>query len=588
MKTAAGMRPIEAIEQGDMVYAGDGALHPVLLTHVRPFAGELVRVICAPFKVPILLTPNHKVPVLRPRSKRMEQVPAGDLRPQNYLVYPAICRVSEPLSWAIRDGWDMGHGPRPRPLPEDVDVAAFAEWLGWYLAEGSVSIDRIVRFSLGADERAYAERLKELTAIVFPGSELRMAVAGTRLELWLCHALLGRWLKYQCGPGARNKRVPSFVWQWSSHQQWLLFRALMLGDGSIRREPVLVYGRLVQSGWVLQLAAPSLIDDVRDLLLHNGVVPTAVRSQHAVDGRLSWSLSVPADVERRWGARGPIERVPVRIRKIERVAYEGLVHNLTVADEHTYVTFSGTVCNCGATGDVIQFVIEREGCSFLEACERLAERGRPPLRHDLGPRPAARAGRCWETIPAESPEGRVLDLASQVYQEGLARSRRAQAYLRGRGVPDTQAADYQLGYADGHALLGRLERGGLLATGLDLGLVVERPPEPGPGPRYREFFADRVIVPELRGARAIWFIGRAAEEGPTRRPKYLSLPGQRPLLGAEAVAGQRVVYVVEGPFDWLAARAWGLAACCLCGTHTPPERLPALERAVAVYGVLDP
>jgi DNA primase len=44
----------------------------------------------------------------------------------------------------------------------------------------------------------------------------------------------------------------------------------------------------------------------------------------------------------------------------------------------------------------------------------------------------------------------------------------------------------------------------------------------------------------------------------------------------------------EGPFDWLAARAWGLAACCLCGTHTPPERLPALEAAVAVYGVLDP
>jgi hypothetical protein len=27
------------------------------------------------------------------------------------------------------------------------------------------------------------------------------------------------------------------------------------------------------------------------------------------------------------------------------------------------------------------------------------------------------------------------------------------------------------------------------------------------------------------------------------------LPGQRPLLGAETVVGQRVVYVVEGPFD---------------------------------------
>jgi DNA primase len=96
------------------------------------------------------------------------------------------------------------------------------------------------------------------------------------------------------------------------------------------------------------------------------------------------------------------------------------------------------------------------------------------------------------------------------------------------------------------------------------------------------------MVPELRAGRPIWFIGRAAEAEPKRRHQYLSLPGQRPLLGLEAVQGRRVVYVTEGPVDWLAARAWGLGACCLCGTHTPPERLPALEAAVAVYGVFDP
>ena len=85
-------------------------------------------------------------------------------------------------------------------------------------------------------------------------------------------------------------------------------------------------------------------------------------------------------------------------------------------DEHYYCY------GCGATGDVIQFVMDREDCSFLEACERLAERGRPPVRHDVGPRPGARAGRCWEAIAADSPEGQVLALASQVYQDGLARS----------------------------------------------------------------------------------------------------------------------------------------------------------------------
>jgi DNA primase len=232
--------------------------------------------------------------------------------------------------------------------------------------------------------------------------------------------------------------------------------------------------------------------------------------------------------------------------------------------------------------------MDREDCSFLEACERLAERGRPPVRHDVSERPGYRTGRCWETIPADSLEGRVLALAGRVYQDGLGRSSRARAYLRARGVPERLAADQQLGYADGRALLERLQCEGVLEVGIELGLVLERPQEWGPGPRYREFFTDRLIVPELRQGRPIWFIGRAAEDHPTRRPRYLSLPGQRPLLGLEAVQEQTVVYVCEGPFDWLAARAWGLAACCLCGTHTPPERLPALDTAVAVYGVLDP
>jgi DNA primase len=251
-------------------------------------------------------------------------------------------------------------------------------------------------------------------------------------------------------------------------------------------------------------------------------------------------------------------------------------------DEH-YFCFG-----CSSTGDVIQFIIAREDCSFLEACERLAARGRPPVRHDVGRKVTARAGHCWETIPADSPEARVLALAGEVYQDGLARSASARAYFRRRGIPDDLVADQQLGYADGSSLLARLQQEGLLEVGIDLGLVLERPPHWGPGPRYREFFADRLIVPELRQERAIWFIGRATEDHPKRRPKYLSLRGQRPLLGLHGVQGRRVVYVCEGPFDWLAARAWDLAACCLCGTHTPPERLPALEAAVAVYGVLDP
>jgi DNA primase len=264
---------------------------------------------------------------------------------------------------------------------------------------------------------------------------------------------------------------------------------------------------------------------------------------------------------------------------------------------------------CTSHGDVITFVMEREGCSFQEACERLSARGRPPMLEPVTIGAARSGGRRWEDLPADSDEARVLDLALQVYQQELWRNARAQAYLRKRCVPEDLARTQRLGYADGSALLRRLRqdsRTDLLPVAVGLGLVLERPGAESDGPVYREFFLDRLIIAELRQGRPIWCIGRAIEDtapvtngepasagtpGPPARrprPKYLGLPGEKPVIGLEQVIGRHAAYIVEGPFDWLAAVSWQLPAFGILGTHFPIERLPALAEALAIYGVFDP
>ncbi len=274
---------------------------------------------------------------------------------------------------------------------------------------------------------------------------------------------------------------------------------------------------------------------------------------------------------------------------------------------------------CSSHGDVITFVMERENCSFPEACERLSARGRPPLLERSPRQVPTSKGRRWEELPADSIEAQMLDLALQVYQDQLWRNARAQDYLKTRAVPEEVARRQRLGYADGHALLRRLrsERTDrqLLQAAIALGLVLERPGADDDAPVYREFFMDRVVIPELRKGRPIWCIGRAVEDetppvtmldeapvsaiGPAAkdgattlvrrpRPKYLGLPGEKPIIGLEHVVGRRAAYIVEGPLDWLAAIGWGLPAFAICGTHFPSERLPALSDAIAVYGVFDP
>src|SRR5947209_16576762 len=64
---------------------------------------------------------------------------------------------------------------------------------------------------------------------------------------------------------------------------------------------------------------------------------------------------------------------------------------------------------CTAHGDVITFVMDRESCSFQEACERLSTRGRPPMVEPAPCTSPRSGGRRWEDLPADSAEAQVLD-----------------------------------------------------------------------------------------------------------------------------------------------------------------------------------
>jgi DNA primase len=101
-----------------------------------------------------------------------------------------------------------------------------------------------------------------------------------------------------------------------------------------------------------------------------------------------------------------------------------------------------------------------------------------------------------------------------------------------------------------------------------------------------ELLSGRIVVPELRSSQCIWFIGRALQDD-ARCPKYLALPGERPILGLERVVGCKEVFLVEGVVDYLTAVAWHLPAFSPCGTHLPAERLGFLARARVVFGVFD-
>ncbi|MCG6862699.1 MAG: DNA primase [Chromatiaceae bacterium] len=233
---------------------------------------------------------------------------------------------------------------------------------------------------------------------------------------------------------------------------------------------------------------------------------------------------------------------------------------------------------CGVHGNAIDFLIEHDRLSFLEAVEELAQQAGlevPAGSETTHPGPDLR------------PLFDLLDQAAALYRQQLRRhpqAPRAVEYLKGRGLTGEVAAAFGLGYAPPgwDFLLGSL--GGDLPVRerlLQSGLVIEQD-----GRRY-DRFRDRVMFPiRDRRGRIIGFGGRVLGN---EKPKYLNSPETpvfhkgRELYGLyEAQEANRRLdrlLVVEGYMDVIALSQFGIPyVVATLGTATSTEHLKLLLR----------
>ena len=248
---------------------------------------------------------------------------------------------------------------------------------------------------------------------------------------------------------------------------------------------------------------------------------------------------------------------------------------------HLYPDSGVFVCyRCGERGDVIRFVQLHERVDFPEACRRLGGAGSPPAhRPPPGPPPPP--------TPIRDPErDACLELAATAYAARLRREPVPLAYCAGRGLSLAALERCRVGFAAGDELVPALRERGLPPDAARrAGLLTAR---------GAEFLTGRITVPERRGARTAWMVGRVCP-GVGRvlcaDRRFLNLRGPRRLLGYHDARGHPDVFVAEGLFDYLTLAAWGLPAVGLCGAQ-PGARLGreiarALGRFRRVFLVLD-
>lgn len=249
------------------------------------------------------------------------------------------------------------------------------------------------------------------------------------------------------------------------------------------------------------------------------------------------------------------------------------------ADEHFHCFAAG----CGAHGDVIRFVELIARLPFRAAVAALTGGSMPTTNAPI-------AGRSPRQPPHEAvtpagvhePAGRAcLAVAVDLYHQQLLADRAALAYCAGRGLDANSLLRHRVGYAPP-----RRAALGLVAALRERRLPLDAAVRAGLLDRSgRERLAGRVVFPEIRERGPLWLIGRSLDE--RAAPRYLGLPGRKPLLGWAEARGHAAVCVTEGVVDRLALSGWGLPALALAGTHARREALGALARFRRVFLILD-
>ena len=241
---------------------------------------------------------------------------------------------------------------------------------------------------------------------------------------------------------------------------------------------------------------------------------------------------------------------------------------------------------CKAGGNVINFIMDIERCSFHEAVEQLAERAHIPLpemENDAGWEQRRTRRECLLSANRE---------AARFYHEMLFRPEGAAslAYLRKRGLSDSVIRKFGLGAAPDQwtALTDHLLASGFTLEELSsVGLTVVKPPaEPGGKQRAFDMFRNRAVFPIIDMYKnVIAFGGRSLGKD---LPKYMNTSDtpvfnkRKNVYAANLLRRQRHldhVILVEGYMDVVSLSQFGVeGACATLGTALTNDQARLLRR----------
>lgn len=376
IQTDRGLKEIQNIVIGDKVFTHRGRLRKVTKIFKRPYTGLMEKIISMGFPYsPMILTPDHPVwgskRVQRTKNKyrvvsttgqrrlgpaaglgKLEFIPAFKVKHGDLMALPLINEKDIKIPTLKFDLHWLNKIPARIKL--NIEIMKF---FGFFISEGSTWKNEI-KITLHKKEIHYAEDLVRIIKIHFNSKAQIKPHHENCIKVKFHCTPLALYLKETFGHNAQSKRVP-FDWLFLPEEFLIeLLRGIWYGDGS-KSTDRFTYGtishklhRFLQLS-LLRLGITFAIKSQEERIDKNGVKHQKAYFLNISNG-LNYSKvnKLLPDLEIKKIPKGSksvwIEEKNMlcTVRSVEEESYKGIVYNLEVQEDNSYMLESGVVHNC--------------------------------------------------------------------------------------------------------------------------------------------------------------------------------------------------------------------------------------------------